>query len=132
MISLREARENVRCSIKEAAEAAGITERTLKKWEIDCGRADPFAIGRLCKYYGISMSHIHAGKEEDLLTARREASTMEKKTIRVEDIVTLFKHMGRDTTELENFLEEIRGSWEAETKNAPATGIAKAFVQSHM
>ncbi|OME02650.1 hypothetical protein BSK54_10350 [Paenibacillus odorifer] len=127
MITLREARENVRVSTKEAAEAAGITERTLKKWEINCGRANTFAIDRLCRYYGISMDHVHPGKEADLLAARREVSILDEQVIKAEDIVAALKHMGRDTTELEEFLEGIDKSRIAETKNAPAIGVAKAF-----
>lgn len=133
MITLREARENIRASTKEAAEAAAITERTLKRWEIDCGRADTFAIGRLAKYYGISMDHIHPGREVDLLAARRGASaSLDKQVIRAEDIVKLLKKMGRDTTVLEDFLEGLSKSWEAETKNALAIGVAKALETSVM
>jgi len=132
LVTLREARENVRVTTKEAAEAAGITERTLKKWEIDCGRANTFAIDRLCRYYGISMDHVHPGKEADLLAARREVSTLDEQVIKAEDIVAALKHMGRDTTELEEFLEGIDKSRTSETKNAPATGIAKALETSVM
>ncbi|WP_019913186.1 helix-turn-helix domain-containing protein [Paenibacillus sp. HW567] len=118
MITLREARENVKRSTKEAAVAAGITERTLKRWEIDCGRVDAFALGRLCIFYGVSMDHIFPGKATDLLAARMEVSIVEKKTFEIDDLIVVLKQMGRDTTELENFVEEIRKSREAETKNA--------------
>ncbi|WP_342439975.1 helix-turn-helix transcriptional regulator [Paenibacillus sp. FSL L8-0436] len=132
MITLREARENVRGSTKDAAVAAGITERTLKKWEIDCGRADLFAIHRLCAFYGISMSHVFPGKEVELLAARREVSILEKKVVEVDDIIAHLKQMGCDTTELESFVEEIRKSREAETKNAPSVGAPETFNQSHL
>lgn len=119
MITLREARENAGRSTKGAAEAVGITERTLKKWEIDCGRADSFAVDRLCKYYGISMDHIHAGKEADLLAARSEASKF-------------LKHMGRDTTEFEEFLEEISESRKSGIKNVTGVGAPVTFDRSFM
>jgi DNA-binding transcriptional regulator YiaG len=132
MITLREARENVRVSTKEAAEAAGITERTLKKWEIDCGRADTFAIGRLAIYYGVSMDHIFPGKGTDLQEARRTASTLDREVIKLEDVLVALKKMGLDTAVMEDFLEGLSRSWEAETKNALATGIAKALETSVM
>ncbi|WP_342410785.1 helix-turn-helix transcriptional regulator [Paenibacillus sp. FSL R10-2778] len=132
MITLREARENVRVTTKKAAEAAGITERTLKKWEIDCGRANTFAIDRLCRYYGISMDHVHPGKEADLLAARRAVSTSDRQVIKLEDVLVALKKMGRDTIALESFLEELDKSWEAETKNALAIGVAKALETSVM
>jgi hypothetical protein len=80
--------------------------------------------------YGTSSSHVYAGRELDLITARREGNVLKKEIIRTEDIVALLKNMGRDTTELEEFLEGISKRWEAETKNAPATGIAKALETS--
>ncbi|WP_211296444.1 helix-turn-helix domain-containing protein [Paenibacillus donghaensis] len=132
MISLREARENARRSTKEAAEAAGITLRTLKRWEMDCGRADSFAIGRLCQFYGISLGHVHAGKEADLLAARREVSNVEKRTFEVDDLIVVLKQMGRDTTELEKFVEETRKSREAEIKNALSVGAPETFSELHM
>jgi len=132
MITLREARENTKRSSKEAAEASGISLRTLKRWEVDCGRAELSALHRLCKYYGISMSHIFPGKEEDLLVARKEASDSEKQTIKAEDIVALLRHMGHDTTEIEKFLEGIRESREAETKNASSAPTPETLSKSHM
>ncbi|AIQ63892.1 hypothetical protein PSTEL_13175 [Paenibacillus stellifer] len=132
MITLREARENVRCSTKEAAKVAGITERTLKKWEIDCGKADLFALGRLCVFYGISLSHVYAGKEMDLLAARREVSELKKMTIDAEDNVAALKRLGYDTTPIEEFLEELSMSWEAETKNASSAPTPETFNNSAM
>ncbi|MBY9077250.1 hypothetical protein KIH86_03515 [Paenibacillus sp. HN-1] len=71
-ISLREARLNCRKELKEAAEIAGVTERTMKKWEMDCGGTDMFLFNKLCKAYQISPTHVYAGKESDLLEARAE------------------------------------------------------------
>ncbi|MEC0172562.1 helix-turn-helix transcriptional regulator, partial [Paenibacillus graminis] len=132
MITLREARENAGRSKKEAAETAGITVRTLRRWEIDCGRAEMFALNCLCIYYGISMEHVHAGKEVDLLAARREVSSVEKKTFEVDDLIVVLKQLGCDTTELEKFVDGIRKSREAETKNAPSVGAPETFSKSHM
>lgn len=75
LISLREARCNAQMNTKDAAAEAAISERTLKKWEIDCGGAELMKFNRLCQVYRISFDHVYAGKEADLLEARREAET---------------------------------------------------------
>ncbi|WP_238652344.1 helix-turn-helix domain-containing protein [Paenibacillus piscarius] len=132
MITLQEARENAMRSIKEAADAAGITVRTLRKWEENCGRAELFALTRLCIFYGASADHIFPGKATDLLEARREGSKLEKKTFEVDDLIKVLKKRGCDTTELENFVEEIRRSREVEMKNASSASTPETFNQSVM
>jgi hypothetical protein len=132
LITLREARENACLSIEEAAEKIEITAVRLKGWEINCGKADTYLFLKLLQVYGTSSSHVYAGREKDLLAARREVNVLKREAIRAEDIVALLKKMGRDITVLEDFLEGLSKSWKAETKNASATGIAKALETSVM
>lgn len=119
MITLREARSNARLSEEEAAASAGITVRTLKKWEVNPSRAHLDLFLKLLRVYRISFDHVYAGKEADLLQARREASNLEKQTIDVADLIAVLKQESINTSELERMVEEIRERREAETKNRP-------------
>ncbi|MEC0171141.1 helix-turn-helix transcriptional regulator [Paenibacillus graminis] len=119
MITLREARENTFMSVDHAARKAGITVTRLKAWEINCGNVDTYFLLKLLRVYNVSFSHVYAGKEADLLQARREASKMEKQTVDVADLIEVLKQEGINTSELERMVEEIRAKREAETKNRP-------------
>ncbi|MDC0761668.1 helix-turn-helix transcriptional regulator [Brevibacillus sp. AG] len=75
-ITLREARLNCRMELKEVSEKTGIPVRTLKRWEIDSGRAEYESVDKLLILYGfISWNHIHFGSESALL-AQRQAAMM--------------------------------------------------------
>ncbi|OMD42567.1 helix-turn-helix transcriptional regulator [Paenibacillus odorifer] len=132
LMTLREARENACLSLDEAAEKIDVTVSRLKGWEINCGRTDTYLFLKLLQLYGTSSSHVYAGRETDLLAARREVNMLKSEVIRAEDIVALLKKMGRDTTVLEDYLEGLSKCWEAETKNALAIGVAKALETSVM
>lgn len=75
MLTLREARCNALMSTKEAAAEAGISERTLRKWEFNCSSASLDLFLKLLEVYRVSLDHVYAGKETDLLEARREMET---------------------------------------------------------
>lgn len=66
-MTLRMARNNCGLTIDEAAEKAGISLRSLKRWEIDSTRTKMIPALRLLKVYGVSMNHVYFGKEVDAL-----------------------------------------------------------------
>ncbi|MED1947034.1 MULTISPECIES: XRE family transcriptional regulator [Brevibacillus] len=73
-LSLREARLNCRLELKEVSGKTGIPVRTLKRWEIDSGRAEYELVDKLLILYGfISWNHIHFGSESELLAQRQAA-----------------------------------------------------------
>ncbi|MED1802071.1 helix-turn-helix transcriptional regulator [Brevibacillus porteri] len=73
-ITLREARLNCRMEMKEVSEKTGIPVRTLKRWEIDSGRANLVSVYKLLALYGFaSLNHIHFGSESELLAQRQAA-----------------------------------------------------------
>ncbi|MNC51723.1 hypothetical protein D3C75_1010260 [compost metagenome] len=72
-VSLREARLNIGKSLEEAAGAVGITVRTLKNWEANCGKVNLFKLSMLCvNVYSIGISHVWWGAESVLLEVRAE------------------------------------------------------------
>ncbi|MNM52263.1 hypothetical protein D3C81_633400 [compost metagenome] len=72
-VSLREARLNIGKSLKEVAAAVGITVKTLKRWEADCGKANLIKLSMLCvNVYSIGISHVWWGAESVLLEVRAE------------------------------------------------------------
>lgn len=71
-ITLREARLNAKVSIEKAAEFAGITVRTMRSWEANCGKVRSFSIYRLFSLYGVNPNHVFAGDETILHEVRIE------------------------------------------------------------
>lgn len=61
-LTLRQVRENLRLTLKEAAERSGIAESTLREWEKDSREAESGGIQRLLQLYHISVDHIYVGR----------------------------------------------------------------------
>ncbi|PJN50125.1 hypothetical protein PAEVO_51690 [Paenibacillus sp. GM2FR] len=70
-ITLKMARINSGFSLDQAAEIAGVTKRTLKRWEQDSGKANLVSAVTLLRAYGTSMEHVRFGREEDVLEELR-------------------------------------------------------------
>lgn len=66
-ITLKMARINSGLSLDQAAEIAGVTKRTLKRWEEDSGKANLVSAIHLLRAYGTSMEHVRFGRKEDVL-----------------------------------------------------------------
>ncbi|MGG1661745.1 helix-turn-helix domain-containing protein [Brevibacillus sp. NRS-1366] len=79
-LSLREARLNCRLELDEVSARLGIPVRTLKRWEIDCGKAEVYTIVRLIGLYGISSNHVYFGSEVALFARRKAASESHQDT----------------------------------------------------
>ncbi|MCL6457887.1 MAG: hypothetical protein K6T85_07765 [Gorillibacterium sp.] len=76
-ITLQQARLNARLSLKESAECVGISVKTLKRWEENCGRSNSLLFFELLKLYGIHINHIHIGKESEWLAAHQETGRLQ-------------------------------------------------------
>lgn len=71
-LTLRQARENKGLSKKEVAERAGISVKTLSRWEKDNRMANLPSFHSLLRVLNISGDHIYIGKEEDGLRLQQE------------------------------------------------------------
>ncbi|MFF3922596.1 helix-turn-helix domain-containing protein [Paenibacillus lactis] len=67
-ITLKMARMNSGLSLEQAAKIAGVTKRTLKRWEQDSGKAHLASVMCLLRAYGTSWEHVKFGKEEEILS----------------------------------------------------------------
>ncbi len=66
-ITLKMARLNKRMSLKDAAQIAGVTPKTMKKWEEDGGKTPLYPTLKLLDAYGISMDHVTFKKEKEVI-----------------------------------------------------------------
>ncbi|MEK3788068.1 helix-turn-helix domain-containing protein [Paenibacillus sp. FSL K6-1230] len=66
-ITLKMARLNSGLSLDQAAEVAGVTKKTMKRWEQNSGKANLASINRLLCAYGLSIDHVSFGKEEEVI-----------------------------------------------------------------
>jgi hypothetical protein len=66
LITLKAARENCLLTVAQTSEKTGIPVSTIKRYEVNCYSANMFHIMKLLQLYGISLNHIHCGKESDL------------------------------------------------------------------
>lgn len=63
-ITLRMARINSGLSLEQAAEAAGVTRRTLTRWEQDSSKAHLTSVLDLLRVYGTSMDMYGSAKKK--------------------------------------------------------------------
>lgn len=66
-ITLKMARLNKRISLKNAAQIAGVTTKTMKKWEENGGKTPLIPTLKLLDAYGISMDHISFKNENEVI-----------------------------------------------------------------
>jgi predicted transcriptional regulator len=71
-ITLRAARENCFLTIAEVSAKTHIPVRTIKRYEVNCFSANIISIMKLLQLYGISLNHIHCGKESEALDNLRK------------------------------------------------------------